>query len=183
MDLIILARSRILVSTNKLSTAERTRIVACLVEGNSIRATCRMTGAAKNTVIKLLVDLGRVCSAYQDQTLRDLTCRRIQCDEIWAFVYSKAKNVPEQHRDEYGYGDVWTWTGICADCKLIPSWLVGERNAVDASAFIKDLSDRLAHRVQLTTDGHKPYLEAVESAFGSEIDYAMLRQPHRLTVA
>jgi IS1 family transposase len=159
---------------NKLTTAERTRIVACLVEGNSIRATTRMTGAAKNTVIKLLVDLGRACSAYQDLTFRDLTCRRIQCDEIWAFVYSKEKNVPEQHRDEYGYGDVWTWTAICADCKLIPSWLVGERNAVDASAFIKDLSDRLAHRVQLTTDGHKPYLEAIEGAFGSDIDYAML---------
>lgn len=159
---------------NKLSNQERARIVACLVEGNSIRATTRMTGAAKNTVIKLLVDLGRVCSAYQDLTFRNLTCRRIQCDEIWAFVYSKEKNVPTERRGEYGIGDVWTWTGICADCKLIPSWLVGERNAVDASAFIKDLSDRLAHRVQLTTDGHKPYLEAVESAFGSEIDYAQL---------
>lgn len=159
---------------NKLTTAERTRIVHCLVEGNSIRATTRMTGAAKNTVTKLLVDLGRACSAYQDLTFRNLTCRRIQCDEIWAFVYSKEKNVPPDRLGEYGVGDVWTWTAICADCKLIPSWLVGERNTVDASAFIKDLSDRLAHRVQLTTDGHKPYLEAVEGAFGADIDYAML---------
>jgi IS1 family transposase len=159
---------------NRLSVADRTRIVSCLVDGNSIRSTCRMTGAAKNTVIKLLVDLGRACSAFQDETLRELPCQRIQCDEIWSFVYAKQRHIPEERQGEYGIGDVWTWTAICADCKLIPSWLVGERNEVDASAFIADMASRLSHRVQLTADGHKPYLEAVESAFGGEIHYAML---------
>ena len=159
---------------SKLSSAQRARIVACLVEGNSLRATCRMTGAAMNTVLKLLVDLGRVCSQYQDDTLRELPCQRVQCDEVWAFVYAKAKNEPDARLGEYGVGDVWTWTAICGDCKLVPSWLVGERNEVDASAFVADLAGRLASRVQLTTDGHKPYLEAVEAAFGGEIDYAML---------
>jgi IS1 family transposase len=133
-----------------------------------------MTGAAKNTVIKLLVDLGGVCSAFQDEVLRDLPCRRIQCDEIWSFCYAKQKNVPEDYRGQPGYGDVWTWTAICADTKLVPSWLVGERTTRDAIAFMEDVASRLAHRVQLTTDGHRPYLEAVEDAFGGEIDYAML---------
>src|SRR5436305_578100 len=154
---------------NKLSFAQRARIIRCLVEGNSIRATCRMTGAAKNTVVKLLVDFGRACSRYQDETLRDLPCKRIQCDEVWAFCYSKAKHVPAKYAGQFGYGDVWTWTAICADCKLVPSFLIGEPSEVDASAFIKDLSDRLANRVQLTTDGHRPYLEAVEASFGGEI--------------
>ena len=158
----------------QLSREQRAAVVRCLVEGNSIRSTVRMTGAAKNTVTKLLVDLGRACSEYQDAALRDLPCKRIQCDEIWAFVYAKQKNVPEPMVGQYGVGDVWTFTGICADCKLIPSWLVGERNEVDATAFIKDLSDRLANRVQLTTDGHKPYLEAVETVFGGDIDYSQL---------
>jgi len=162
-----------MVSMNRLSARERARIVSCLVEGNSIRATCRMTGAAKNTVTKLLVDLGRACAEYQDATIRDLTCKRFQCDEIWAFVYAKQKNVPDEMRDEF-VGDVWTFTGICADCKLVASYLVGERNEVDAAAFIKDLSDRLANRVQLTTDGHHMYLTAVEEVFGGEIDYAQL---------
>jgi hypothetical protein len=157
-----------------LCTRERARIIPCLVEGNSIRAICRMTGAAKNTVVKVLVDLGRACSAFQDETLRALPCKKVQCDEVWAFVYSKQKNVPEEHYGEFGYGDVWTWTAICADCKLAVSWLVGERNEVDAMAFVKDVVDRLAHRVQLTTDGHKPYLMAVESVFGGDIDYAQL---------
>jgi IS1 family transposase len=133
-----------------------------------------MTGAAKNTVVKLLVDLGRACSIFQDETLRDLTCRRIQCDEIWSFCYAKQKNIPEEYRGQPGYGDVWTWTAICADTKLVPCWLVGERTGADAMAFVEDLASRLAHRVQLTTDGHRPYLEAVEEAFGADIDYAML---------
>jgi IS1 family transposase len=163
-----------MVSMNRLSTKQRARILACLVEGNSIRSTCRLTGASKNTVAKLLVDLGRACSEYQDAVLRDLPCERIQCDEAWAFVYSKAKNVPSKHAGEFGYGDVWTFTGICADCKLVSSWLVGERTEVDAAAFMKDLADRLANRVQLTTDGHRIYLESVEAAFGGEFDYAML---------
>jgi len=159
---------------NKLNDLRRSQIVAALVEGNSIRATCRMTGAAKGTVLKLLVDLGAACERYQDATLRDLKCRRIQCDEIWAFCYAKAKNVPEEHAGEWGYGDVWTWTAIDADSKLVPSWAVGRRDGFTAQAFIRDLADRLATRVQLTTDGHKVYLEAIEGAFGSEIDYAML---------
>ncbi len=165
-----------MVSMNRLSTQERARIVGCLVEGNSIRATVRLTGAAKNTVTKLLVDLGKACSEYQDEAMRNLPCKRLQCDEIWSFCYSKQKNVPAQREGEFGYGDVWTWTAIDADSKLVPCWLVGERNGEDAEAFISDLASRLRHRVQLTTDGLKAYLEAVEGAFGSEIDYAVLHK-------
>lgn len=168
-------RSSTMVSMNRLSTRERAQIVAALVEGNSIRATCRMTGAAKNTVVKLLADLGAACSEYQDGAMQNLPCKRIQCEEIWSFVYAK-KNVPAEHRDEFGYGDVWTWTALCADTKLVPSWLVGERTTEDATAFIADLASRLAHRVQLTTDGQRPYLEAVEDVFGADIDYAMLHK-------
>jgi len=159
---------------NKLSTAKRTQILAALVEGNSIRATCRMTGAAKNTVVKLLRDAGRVCEAYQDQHLHDLPCKRIQVDEIWSFVYSKAKNVPESKQCDPGVGDVWTWVGIDADTKLVPTWLVGGRDARAAQRFLTDLADRLANRVQLTSDGHNAYLSAVDAAFGNDIDYAML---------
>lgn len=133
-----------------------------------------MTGAAKNTVIKLLVDLGGVCSAFQDEVLRDLPCRRIQCDEIWSFCYAKEKNVPEDYRGVAGYGDVWTWTAICADTKLVPAWLVGERTSADAAAFIEDVASRLANRVQLTTDGLRAYLTAVDGAFGPDIDFAQL---------
>jgi IS1 family transposase len=133
-----------------------------------------MTGSAKGTVLSLLVDLGSACEAYQDRVLRGLKSRRIQCDEMWQFVYAKAKNVPQDHAGEFGYGDVWTWIALDADTKLIPSWAVGRRDGFTAQAFIRDLADRLATRVQLTTDGHKVYLEAVEGAFGSEIDYAML---------
>ena len=161
---------------NRLSTEQRARIIGCLCEGMSIRATVRVTGAAKNTITKLLQDLGMVCAAYQDTALVNLPSTRIECDEIWSFCYAKAKNVPEQHRGDFGYGDVWTWTAICADTKLVPSWYVGERNAEDAEIFMRDLASRLAHRVQLTTDGHKPYLSAVESAFGGDIDYAMLHK-------
>jgi hypothetical protein len=126
-------RSSIMVSMNRLSTEKRAQIIASLVEGNSIRATVRMTGAAKNTVVKLLTDLGAACAEYQDEALRDLPCANIQCDEIWAFCYSKAKNVPQEHRGTFGYGDVWTWTAICADTKLVPSWLVGERTTCRTS--------------------------------------------------
>lgn len=158
---------------NKLSTAERTRIVACMVEGNSMRATCRMTGAAKKTVSKLLVDLGTVCSAFQDRTLRNLSCKRVQCDEVWAFVGAKEKNASAEQKEQ-GWGDAWTWTAIDADTKLVPCWLVGSRDASAAYHFMHDLAERLASRVQLTTDGHKAYLSAVEDAFGANIDYAML---------
>lgn len=144
------------------------------MEGNSIRSTVRITGAAKNTVTKLLVDVGRACAEYQDKTLVNLPCKRLQCDEIWSFCHSKQKNVPEDKRGEFGYGDVWTWTAICADTKLVPSWLVSSRDSTAAAIFMNDLASRLAHQVQLTTDGNTIYLQAVEDAFGGDIDYAML---------
>lgn len=159
---------------NRLSTERRAQIVGCLVEGMSIRATVRATGAAKNTVSKLLLDLGNACSDYQDRTLRNLTSKRIQCDEIWAFVGAKAKNVRPDH--PHDYGDVWTWVAIDGDTKLVPTWLVGERQAIDAYAFMQDLAGRLTHRIQLTTDGNRAYLEAVTDAFGPGIDYAMLQK-------
>jgi IS1 family transposase len=133
-----------------------------------------MTDSAINTVMKLLVELGSACLDYQDANIRNLTCQRLQCDEIWSFIYSKAKNVPEEHKGELGYGDVWTWTAIDAETKLVPCWRVGGRDGREAYHFMKDLASRLANRVQLTTDGHKAYLEAVEGAFGADIDYAML---------
>ncbi len=165
-----------MVSMNRLTTEDRTRVVSSLVEGNSIRATVRMTGVAKNTVAKLLVDLGAVCSEYQDRVMHDLPCTRIECDEIWSFCYSKERNVPEEKRGEFGYGDVWTWVAIDADTKLVPSYRIGSRDIEDASAFMRDLAKRLNHRVQLTTDGHKAYLKAVRGAFEDEIDYAQLRK-------
>ena len=163
-----------MVSMNRLNFQKRAQILRCLVEGNSLRATSRITGAAKNTVVKLLVDLGQACAEYQNLVMRNLTCRRIQCDEIWSFCYAKEKNVPEDKRGRFGYGDVWTWTAICADTKLVPAWLVGPRDGTTAKIFIDDLASRLRHRVQLTTDGFKAYLEAVEDIFGADIDYAML---------
>ena len=163
-----------MVKMNRLSTGQRTAVVRCLVEGNSIRATVRLTGVAKNTVTKLLVDLGAACSEYQDRVLRDLSCRLLQADEIWSFCNAKARNVPEEHRGEFGWGDVWTWTAIDADTKLIPAWLVADRSSASAIALMDDLRGRLANRVQLTTDGHRAYLEAVEGAFGSNVDYAQI---------
>jgi IS1 family transposase len=159
---------------NRLSLAKRCTVVAALVEGNSVRSTCRLTGVAKGTVLRLLADVGRACSAYQDWKLRDLPCKRLQCDEIWSFCHAKEKNVPAEKKGEFGYGDVWTWTAICAETKLVPCWLVGLREAEDAKQFIVDLSRRLTQRIQPTTDGYRCYLEAVESGFGGEIDYAML---------
>lgn len=161
-------------SMDALPLERQTRVLSALVEGNSIRATVRMTGVAKNTVVKLLADLGTACAEYQRKTLRNLSCKRVQCDEIWSFCYAKEKNVPEDRRGKLGYGDVWTWTAICADTKLIICWRVGSRSAWDAQHFMYDLASRLKDRVQLTTDGHRPYLQAVEGAFGTEIDYAML---------
>ena len=159
---------------NKLSIEKRAQIVGCLVEGMSIRSTVRITGAAKNTVTKLVVDLGAACADYMDKAFRDLPCKRIQCDEIWSFCYSKEKNVPDDHKGELGYGDVYTWTALDPDTKLVPSFMVGKRTAEYGNAFMLDLASRLKNRVQLTTDGHKVYLQAVENAFGCEIDYAML---------
>ena len=159
---------------NRLDTKRRAQVVAALVEGNSLRGTARMTGVARMTVEKLLRDLGAACARYQDEHLRNLTCKRIECDEIWSFVYAKAKNVERAKSAPEGAGDVWTWTAIDADSKLVPSWRIGTRDLGTAYDFMHDLAERLSHRVQLTTDGHRPYLEAVESAFGMEIDYARL---------
>jgi IS1 family transposase len=131
---------------------------------------------AKNTVLKLLVELGEACARYQDEALRDLTCRRLQVDEVWCFCYSKAKNVPPSKRGERGYGDVWIFSAIDADTKLVPSWLLGSRDGGCATEFMRDLAGRLRNRVQLTMDGLNVYLEAVEDAFGSEIDYTMLQK-------
>jgi len=159
---------------NKLPTAKRIQIVSAIVEGNSVNATSRMVGVSNNTVLKLLVDLGEACAAFQDKVFRNLKCQRIQCDEIWSFVGKKQKQVSEEERYTFGVGDVYTWVAIDADTKLVPCWHLGRRDAHAAMAFITDLSERLASRVQLTTDGHKPYLNAVEEAFGADIDYAML---------
>lgn len=159
---------------NKLSTEKQGQVVSALVEGNSIRATVRMTGVSKNTIAKLLVELGAACADYLDKALVNLNCKRIQCDEIWSFVGAKEKNVPAEKRGQFGIGDVWTWVAMDADSKLIVSWLVGGRDAGTAYGFVQDLAKRLANRVQLTTDGHRAYLSAIEENFGSEIDYAML---------
>jgi IS1 family transposase len=161
---------------NKLSRGKRAQIIAMMVEGMSIRAITRLTGASKNTVVKLLADAGTACREYQDRTLRNLPCRRVQCDEIWSFCYAKQKNVPEEKRGRFGYGDVWTWTAIDADTKLVPTFHVGTRDGACAYEFMTDLASRLKHRVQLTTDGHKAYLDAVDAAFANQIDYAMLQK-------
>jgi IS1 family transposase len=145
-----------------------------LCEGSSMRSISRIVDVSINTVTKLLVDAGIACSNYQDKAFKNLTCNRIQCDEIWSFCYSKEKNTPEDLKEKFGYGDVYTWTAICADSKLVPSWYVGRRDYQSANHFIGDLAGRLTHRVQLTTDGHRAYLQAVEDSFGSEIDYAQL---------
>src|SRR5436190_2243581 len=159
---------------NRLDSKERAQIIRALVEGNSIRSTVRMTGFAKNTITRLLVELGRAASDYQDKVLRNLTPTRIECDEVWSFCYSKAKNVPPEHEGEFGYGDVWTWTALDPDSKLMCCWFVGDRSAQSADWFISDLAGRLTHRIQITTDGHGPYLKAISDAFGPDADYAML---------
>jgi IS1 family transposase len=133
-----------------------------------------MTDSVRNTVSKLLVNLGVVCAEYQDKTLRNLTCKRIECDEIWSFVYAKQKNVPKEIAKQYGFGDVWTWVAIDPDTKLVVSYLCGLRDAEWAKVFMKDVASRLANRVQITTDGHNAYLVAVDEAFGTEVDYAQL---------
>jgi len=158
---------------NVLPAAKRTAVIRSLIEGNSVRATCRMTGTAKGTVLRLLTQIGEVCAAYQDRALVKLPCREIQCDEIWSFVGAKEKNVPRQERGQ-GRGDCWVWTALCAQTKLICCWHLGSRDARAAKVFMEDLASRLAHRVQLTTDGHRAYFTAVEGTFGSAVDYAML---------
>jgi len=159
---------------NRLTFEKRAAILGILVEGNSLRATSRLADVSINTVTKLLVDAGQACAEYQDKALRNLTCKRIQCDEIWSFCYAKERNVPVEKRGQPGFGDVWTWVAIDPDTKLAPSFMVGGRGAYVAKAFMADLAGRLKNRVQLTTDGYRVYLSAVENAFGSDVDYAML---------
>lgn len=159
---------------NRLTTAKRVAVVAALVEGNSVRATARMTSVSKPTILKLLAELGPVCAAFQDRTIRNVRTRRVQVDEIWQFVYAKAKNVPVEKRETFGYGEVWTWVALDADSKLILSYRIGPRNLATAYDLMHDLAERITNRVQFTTDGFKVYLEAVESAFNENIDYAML---------
>lgn len=159
---------------NKLDRATRKQILGMMVEGVSIRAICRLTGVSKNTVAKLLADAGKAALEYQNAKLRNLTCKKVQCDEIWSFVYAKQKNVPEKMQGRKDVGSVWTWTAIDADTKLIATWAVGPRDGDMAYAFMCDLADRLQGRIQLTTDGHGAYLNAVRDAFGRDIDYAML---------
>ena len=159
---------------NTLPRHKKTLILKYLVEGNSIRATARLAKVSKNTVTKLLIDAGKVCAAYQDEALRDLPCRRLEMDEIWSFVYAKERNVPRAKSAPREAGDVWTWTAICAKTKLVLSWRIGDRSGMTAIDFVDDLRGRLANRVQLSSDGHKAYLEAVEGAFGGDVDYAQV---------
>ena len=170
----IISHSSIMFSMNKLPLKQRAQILHLLVEGNSLRATARIADVSRNTVDKLLRDVGAACLAYQDEHLINLPCKRVQCDEIWSFVYSKQNNVPEELKHQFGVGDVWTWVAMCADTKIVPCWHVDIRGAEAAKAFIDNLAGRLANRVQLTTDGHRAYLEAIENAFGDDIDYGML---------
>jgi len=160
---------------NRLRKDRQVRVVAALVEGSGIRATVRMSGVAKNTVVKLLTDLGAACVAYHDRNVRGLRVRRIQCDEIWSFVGAKAKNASPEKKAA-GWGDSWTWTALDADSKLCVSYLVGGRDLGWAKEFMEDCASRVRNRVQITTDGHKAYLEAVENAFGSDADYAQLQK-------
>ena len=159
---------------NVLTIEKRAQILHLLVEGNSMRATSRIADVSINTVTKLLIDVGTACLVYQDETLRNLNCKSIQCDEIWAFCGTKEKNVPNEHRDELGYGDVYTWTALDPETKLMVCFLVGRRDEHYARAFVSDLAGRLADRIQLTSDGYSPYRVAVEKAFGGNIDFAQL---------
>jgi len=159
---------------NKLSLDRKAQVIKVLCEGNSIRSTARITNTAINTVVTLLKQVGAACLEYQDGNLKNLSCQRIECDEIWSFCYAKAKNVPGDKQGQFGYGDVWTFVAIDADTKLVLSWLIGLREVESAYEFAKDIKERLSNRVQLTTDGHRMYYEAVRYAFGDDIDYAMI---------
>ena len=162
---------------NRLSTAERAKVVSVLVEGNSLRATARITGVARMTIEKRLRDLGAACTRFHNTHVVGLTARRVQADEIWSFIGAKEKNVTEEKKLQ-GWGDVWTWTGMCADSKLMISWLVGDHGQAAADAFMADIAARLANRVQLSTDGNSYYLFAVDSAFGVDVDYGMMKKAY-----
>jgi IS1 family transposase len=159
---------------NKLNTADRVKVIATLVEGNSIASTSRMTGISKRAILKLMVKVGNACADFHNREVRDVPAERVQCDEVWAFCHCKARNVKPELKGIVGVGDVWTWTAIDADTKLMISWLVGARDGGYASEFMNDLSSRLSTRVQLTTDGHGAYPDAVNDAFGPDVDYAQL---------
>lgn len=159
---------------NRLSIEKRAQIIRMLVEGMSMRAASRVADVSINTVTKLLIDIGQACSKYQDAAMRNLPCKRIQCDEIWSFCYSKEKNVSEENKGVLGHGDVYTWTAFDPDSKLIVSFLVGHRDYEYAKVFINDVASRLANRVQLTVDGRRPYLSAVDGTSSGEIDFAQL---------
>ena len=159
---------------NRLSRERRCQIVRCLTQGNGIRPTAELTDTSTRTVMKLLRDLAPVCDEASDRLLRNLPCRTIQVDEIWSFVHCKQKNVPEERQGEWGVGDVWTWTSICADTKLVPAWRLDRRDGCAARAFMLDVARRMAGRIHLTSDGHSPYVDAVEHAFGGAVDYARL---------
>jgi IS1 family transposase len=162
-----------MVNMNRLPLAKRAQILGLMVEGMSIRAISRVTGASKNTIVKLLAEVGEACSKYQDETLRNLPCKRLQVDEIWSFVAMKERQVPAELKGTPGLGDTWTWTAIDADTKLVPSWLVADRSPTAARIFLRDLQSRLSSRVQITTDGLKTYIQAVAQEM-PEADYAML---------
>jgi IS1 family transposase len=159
---------------NRLSPERRAQMLGMMVEGDSIRAIVRMTGASKNTIVKLLEDAGEAFSAYQARVFHDLPCKRLQLDEIWAFCYAKQRNVPFAKNAPEDAGDIWTWVALDTETKLIPSWRVGDRGGATAIEFVCDLSKRLANRVRITSDGHRAYLEAVEAGFGADVDYAQL---------
>jgi len=159
---------------NRLPLAKRAQILNLLVEGNSLRSASRIADVSINTVYKLMVDVSEACAAYHDEHVRGVAAKRVQCDEIWSFVYAKQKNVATAKQRDLAYGDAWTWVAIDADTKLVLSYLVGDRDAEYAMALMDDLRQRVTTRLQLTTDGHSPYLQAVEEAFGADIDYAML---------
>ena len=167
-------RVHIMPGMNKLPSAKRAQILSMLCEGSSMNSTARVAGVSANTVAKLLEEAGKACEAFHDKEVRNVRSERIQCDEIWSFVHAKQKNVASARAAPEGAGDCWTWTALDADSKLIIAYDCGGRDASYASAFMQDVADRLATRVQLTTDGHKAYLEAVEGAFGADVDYAML---------
>jgi IS1 family transposase len=160
---------------NRLTPEKQAQVVAALVEGNSIRATVRMTGVAKNTIVKLLVELGSACSEYMNRKLVNLPCQRVQMDEIWSFIGAKNDNVTPAIRERNPHaGDVWTWVAMDADTKLICSWLVGGRGLPEATQFVNDIASRMRNRIQLTSDGHRPYLYTVPFAFEGDVDYGML---------
>jgi len=159
---------------NKLPSAKRAQILSMLCEGSSMQSTARVCDVSFNAIAKLLADAGKACEAFHDKTVRGVKAKRVQCDEIWSFIYAKQRNVAEAKSAPEGAGDIWTWTALDADSKLVIAYAVGGRDADYANAFMQDVADRLANRVQMTTDGHKAYLEAVEGAFGADIDYSML---------